>query len=285
MKRTLAVGLFMFLAFACVKEQPKVSWLYIEKWELLQNPLAQNDQGEMSHNFNQVFLNMDGKVIGAFELPAKVPIIGEGTKEFVLLPGVIQNGINDRKVRYPFVEPYTVSMELKLEDTVKMFPTTRYYSDIQFLIEDFENPAVSLIKDESSAANIVRDNNSEYLKWGNFYGRIDLNDQDSIFLGYTNFGVSLPKQGREVFMELDFMNTNTLATSVISYSATTFHDDIHVQLNPREEKVWRHIYIDLKEIVSNRPQATVNEQGFIAILDEAGASNFILLDNIKIIYR
>ncbi len=285
MLRVLTFLSVVMLFFGCIKEQQKVSWLKIEKWDLVANPLAQNDQGELTHNFNQVFLNMNGKVLGAFELPAKVPILAEGKQNFVLLPGIANNGISSTKKRYPFVEPYSVEFELVLEDTVTMYPVTRYYDNIQFLIEDFENPAPKLIADENSVAQIVRGSDSEYLEWGNFFGRIDLNDQDSIFFGYTNFGYNLPKQNREVYMELDFMNTNTIATSVISFSATSFYDDIHMQLMPREEEEWRHIYLDLREIVSFRNQATVNEQGFMAILDEKGTEKFVFLDNIKIVYR
>lgn len=278
------IALF-FVLFSCIKEQQKVSWLKIEKWDLLPNPLAENEQGELTHNFNQVFLNMDGKVLGAFELPAKVPILAEGEHNFVLLPGVQNNGINSTKKRYPFVEPYEVTFNLVLEDTVTMAPTTRYYENIEFLIEDFENPAPKLIADENSVAQIVRDNDPEFLEWGNFFGRIDLNDEDSVFIGYTNFGYNLPKQNSEVYMELDFMNTNSIATSVISYSSSSFYDDIHMQLNPREELEWRHIYLDLREIISFRNQATFNEQGFTALLDEKGEEKFILLDNLKIVYR
>jgi len=275
----------VFVLFSCVKEQQKVSWLKIEKWDLLPNPLAENEQGELTHNFNQVFLNMDGKVLGAFELPAKVPILAEGEHSFVLLPGIQNNGINNTKKRYPFVEPYEITFTLVLEDTVTMSPTTRYYDNIQFLIEDFENPAPKIITDENSVAQIVRDNDSDFLEWGNFFGRIDLNDEDSVFIAYTNFGYNLPKQNREVYMELDFMNTNSIATSVISYSSSTFYDDIHMQLNPREELEWRHIYLDLREIISFRNQATFNEQGFTALLDEKGEEKFILFDNLKIVYR
>lgn len=277
--------LIPFFVINCVKEQQKVSWLKIEKWELLENINANNDQGELTHNFNQVFLNMDGKVIGAFELPAKVPILAQGEHNFVLLPGIVNNGINATKRRYPFVEAYTTDFTLILEDTVTMSPKTMYFDGINFLIEDFESPALSIENDESGNCPLYRDNDPEILKWGNYFGRADLNDQDSLLIAFTTFQQSLPKQNSEVYLEFDYMISNPLITSVISYNSVSFHEDVHVQVNPPKEPEWRKIYIDLKEIISFRSQATVNEQVFTAILDKPGSEKFIYLDNIKVVFR
>ena len=284
-KRTLFF-LIPLLFFACTKEQDKVSWLKIEKWELLPNPNNNNNEGELTHNLNQVFISMGGKFLGSFELPIKIPIIDEGTHDFVLIPGVVQNGINSTKTRYPFMEQYSTTLTLKLEDTVTMQPTTRYFDNIQFLIEDFENPvALNIETDQNSLVDIIASDDPAISKWGNYFGRIDLTKQDSLFIGYTNFGVSLPKQNANVFLEMDYMNSNSLATSVISYNSNELFDDVHIQLNPQSNPHWRHIYLDLKEIITFRNQATVNEQGFVAILDSGNVDGFVYLDNIKVVYR
>jgi hypothetical protein len=285
MKKLLGYTLVTLLLFNCAKEQPKVSWLRIESFVLEENLFAQNDQGELTHALTEAFVNMDGKYLGAFQLPIKIPIIGEGQHEILILPGVINNGISGTKRRYPFVEPYTVSVNLLLEDTISITPRTRYYKETKFLIEDFENAILKVQTDGSSQASIVKANDPDVLQWGNSYGAIHLNPTDSVFIGYTNFLQSLPKQGAEVYLEMDYMNSNSMMTSVISYSATSFNDDIHIQLNPQQEPaVWKHIYLDLKEIISFRMSATTNEQGFAAVLDEAGTTKYIYLDNIKVVY-
>src|SRR5690554_2177628 len=89
----------IFILASCAKEQPQVSWLKIEKWELVQNNNADNYQGELTHDLSQVFVNMDGKSLGVFELPVKIPIIGEGTHDFVLIPGIVNNGIDRKSTR------------------------------------------------------------------------------------------------------------------------------------------------------------------------------------------
>ena len=94
----------------------------------------------------------------------------------------------------------------------------------------------------------------------------------------------MPKQGAEVYLELDFLNTNSVLTSVISYGNGTYHDDPYIQLNPQDNPVWKHIYIDLKEIVSTRSTSPFNEVSFNMTLDEEGTNKFVLLDNIKVIH-
>lgn len=280
----LIVALVPFFFLNCTKEQPKVSWLVIEKWDLLPNSQADNDQGELTHNFNQVFLNMDGKAMGAFELPCKVPIIGEGEHDFVLIPGVVKNGINDTKARYPFVENYVTTATLKLEDTIYMQPTTKYFATVKFLIEDFESPGMNFENEGSTPAELYRDDDPDILKWGNFFGRVDLNDEDSLFVGYTTFGESLPINA-DVYLELDYMNSNSVLTSVLSFGNETFFDDIHVQINPQDNPEWKKIYIDLREIITFRSSSPINEQSFTAVLDEEGTQKFIYFDNLKVVYR
>lgn len=289
MRKIISITIISFtmLFQSCIKEQDKVSWLKIDKWILNENPLAQNDQGEMSHNFNQAFISMNGKFLGAFELPAKIPILAEGSVDLIIVPGVVMNGINDTKTRYPFLENYSQTLTLILEDTVEIVPQTRYFANTQFLIEDFENPGMNIQTDGNSVASLVRDNDSDFLEWGNFFGKITLNDADSIFIGLTNFNTSLPKGGQNVFLELDVLNTNSLTTSVISLNNNlgTYDEDINIQINPQSNPHWRRLYINLTEIVSFRSNANQNEQGFIAYQDKAGEETFICLDNIKVVYR
>jgi hypothetical protein len=138
--------------------------------------------------------------------------------------------------------------------------------------------------DENSKAKLVRSNDPNVEKWGNYFGKIEMNNTDSIYFGLTMFQTRLPV-GKDVFLEMDYLNTNSLLTSVVSIFPNTVQDDINIMLNPRENPEWRHIYIDLREIIGVRQNATVHEMGFSALLDELGTEKYIYLDNIKIIYQ
>lgn len=284
MKRTYILFLIPFL-FNCAKKQPDASWLIINQWDLVVNPeVGPNNQGALTHNISEAFVNMDGQILGTFSLPAKIPVIGEGEHDFIIIPGVENNGISATKRRYPFLQQYTETKTLIKNDTVIMSPKTMYYKDLTFKIEDFEEPTIKFEKSTLSTAKLVKGDDPEYLRWGNFYGAIELNDTDSLISIVSEFVGSMPKKGSEVYLEFDYINTNSALTSVISYGNGTYFDDPFIQVNPQVNPVWKHIYLDLKEIVSTRSTSIFNEVSFIVNLDEPGTSKFIYLDNIKVIH-
>lgn len=284
MKRSYILFLIPLL-FNCAKKQPEASWLIIDEWELLANPeVGPNDQGVLTHNISEAFVNMDGQLLGTFTLPAKIPIIGHGEHNFIIIPGVKNNGISATKRRYPFLKQYTETKALVRNDSVKISPKTMYYKDLIFKIEDFEEPTIKFEKSTLSTAQLEKGDSPEYLRWGNFYGEIELNDSDSLISIVSEFAGSMPKQGAEVYLEFDYINTNSALTSVISYGNDTYFDDPFIQVNPQEKPVWKHMYLDLKEIVSTRSSSPFNEISFIINLDEAGTNKFVYLDNIKVIH-
>lgn len=285
MKNALFIALaFLAILLGCAKPQPRVSWILLNDWTLEENLFSQNPTGELTHAFTEAFVNVNGKFIGAFQLPIKIPVIHSGPADIVILAGVRNNGVNSTKRRYPFVEPFSTSVVLIQDETISITPTTRYYKETKFLIEDFENPAIQIVTDPVSVATLVPDNQPDILKWGNFYGSITLTDADSLYLGVTNFGVNLPKQGAEVYLEIDYMNSEHLYTRVLSLGPSAINEDASWRLNLQEEPAWRKIYIDLKEIVSFRFNATLNEHVFAAILEEKGTEKFIYIDNVKVVY-
>ena len=122
MKRFYILFIIPFL-FTCAKKQPEASWLIVEPWELIANPeVGPNDHGALTHNVTEAFISMDGQLLGAFSLPAKIPVIGEGNHSFILIPGVKNNGISATKRRYPFLQQYSTSIELVQDDTIVKMP-------------------------------------------------------------------------------------------------------------------------------------------------------------------
>ncbi|WP_107040097.1 hypothetical protein [Brumimicrobium mesophilum] len=286
MKQTFIFIFISIILFSCKKEATDASWLKIDKWVLTANPNAQNNTGELSHDLSQVFVNMDGKSLGVFELPAKIPIIGDGDHEFVILPGIINNGISETKKRYPFMEPYNGTINLIKNDTVSLNLPTQYYNSIKFLIEDFESPSMQLEVSTESTATIGRNDNPSILQWGNKYGEVLLTDSAASISFVTTFETVLPKLATEVYLEFDYMNSNSLLTSVLSYGNGNYYSDPYILLTSQDpnKAFWKHAYIDLKEIISFRQTTPINEAGFQIVLDEGETSTYFYIDNIKLVY-
>jgi len=282
--------LLPFLLFtSCIKNNPDPAWIEISAWTLESNPNAQFPQGALTQNFTDAWIYIDEKVIGVFELPVKLPILVEGNKKIQIFPTVRNNGISATKKIYPFCTSYTIYADLKKNETVSIQPKTQYYEQTEFWIEDFEDAAIKIETAGDSNAELAIENNPEFLKYGNFYGHIALNtSNDSLWTGYTIGQMVLPKASAEVYLEIDYLNTNHLLTGVLAYntSAGTITNNPNIQLNAQDpaEMQWKKIYIDLKEIVSGSVSAAYFRMYFQALINTGAESGDIYIDNIKVVH-
>jgi hypothetical protein len=85
---------------------------------------------------------------------------------------------------------------------------------------------------------------------------------------------------------LDYYNTNSLTTGVIGISASEIKPNPNITLNkqPASTVKWKKVYIDLRDIVSNSPNAEYFEQSFEAFIEANLQQSFIIFDNVKVVY-
>ena len=276
-------SIIVLLANSCVKNNTDPSWLYIDTWVLQANQT--NLEGELTHNITDAYVLIDDKVIGYFELPIKIPLLQNGSKKITLYPAIHNNGISSTKKTYPFLQPYTITTSLTKKETVKINPSTKYYTNTKFWIENFEDAGIKLQTSPSFSPILTTASDPSILKYGQRYGWIHLTKSDSIWMGTTT-KMSLPQYGSEVYLEIDYMNTNRLLTGVNAYGSLAFRANPNIQLNAQKdsEKKWKKIYIDLKEIISYSTNYTLFEQYLEAELDTDKESSDIYIDNIKLVY-
>lgn len=285
MKFLYLISIVLILA-SCGKNNPNPAWLEVNEWALVANPNQQYPTGELTHNFSDAYVMIDGEVIGYFEVPFKIPILKSGTVNIQIFPVIRNNGIAATKKIYPFVEKYELNAELVQNQTLTINPTTQYISYTNFpWIEDFEGNTLSIYDDPNSASSIYRNNNPAIVKYGSYYGQVDLNAVDSTWIAYTMEEMALPR-GVELYMEIDYYNTNNLITGVLAISSSSVVNNQNVQLNAQDptEVKWKKMYIDLKEIVSYSTSAAYFEQSFQAQLDPGDATGTIIIDNVKVVH-
>lgn len=283
----------LFLLNACVKNNPDPSWLEVTEWELVANPNAQYIPGVLTHNITDAWVYVDNNLIGVFEVPFKIPILLDGTREVEIYPTVRNNGISATKKIYPFLEAYVATVNLVKNETVTVHPVTQYKANTQFWIEDFEDTSYDIVDGNSTLATMVRTGDLSVLNTdvnGNFFGRISLDETLNKYIGSTtanNNGtlvMALPI-GQEVYLEIDYHTNNNLTTGVLSISsASGIIDNPYIQINAQAEVEWKKIYIDLRETVTAYPNSDYFEFSFNATLDEGETSGEINIDNIKAVY-
>jgi hypothetical protein len=280
----VAIGVIFLLFNSCVKNNPDPSWIEVNQWTLAANPNSQYPTGELTNNFTDAWVYVNDEVIGVFEVPFKIPILKSGPVNIKIYPAIRNNGISATKKIYPFVDVFELNTELIPNQVLTLNPVTKYKDAVQFWLEEFEDAAMKIQDDPVSLANITKGNDPNILQWGNFYGRVDLNYIDSTWSAYTD-NMVLPK-GKEVYMEIDYYNTNSFITGLIWISSTSIINNPHILLNGQDPSLvkWKKVYIDLKELVSNSQGAEYFKQSFETILSSDLTSSFIVIDNIKVVH-
>ena len=279
----LFTSIIVLISNSCVKNNQDPTWIYIAPWTLQANQT--NLEGELTHNITDAYVLVDDKIIGYFELPIKLPLLINGVKKITLYPTIHNNGISSTKKIYPFLQAYTIVANLEKNETFKINPTTKYATNTKFWIENFEDAGVKLETSTNFTPLLTTGSDPAILKYGQRYGWIHLTKSDSVWMGNTQ-KLALPQNGTEVYLEIDYMNTNRVLTGVNSYGSSSFRANPNILLNSQlnSNLKWKKIYIDLKEIISYSNNYNLFEQYFEAGLDNGKEFSDIYLDNIKLVY-
>lgn len=284
-KLFIYLGLFYIIS-GCVKNNPDPSWLKINEWTLEANSnVTPGTAGVLTHSFTDARVYINGQLLGIFELPCKIPVLASGATQIIVMPTIRDNGISATKKAYPFMEKYTLNATLEKNQTLEINPITRYYSTTHFWIEDFEDPVVKLDEDANNTAHLEVDNTSSILQYGSA-GHIHLSDSLSDFLAYTSEALSLSK-GEEIYLEIDYYNTNPLITGVRGFLVdNSYLDNLAIQMNSQDKSSvkWKKIYISLSEIVTNLSNTTNYKISLKSIFSGSDQFSDVYIDNIKVVW-
>ena len=287
MKRFVPFLGTLFLLFSCVKNNPDPSWIEVSDWVLQDNPFGLYDEGELTENITDAWVYVNDEFVGVFEAPFKIPILKEGECEVKLYPTVLNNGISATKKIYPFLEPYIIATTLEKNVVTHIDPVTQYYSNVKFTILDFEDANSGFQDSPTSLANLTTSSDPTIIQPfnGNQFGRVTLTETLNTWISATDINETLPGGGTEVYLEVDYHNTENVVTGVIAIDGSNTTNNVNVQMNEQDptEVVWKKIYIDLKTIVSGSPFADSFEHSFEAVLGEGKTSAEINIDNVKVV--
>jgi len=287
MKQYFYILTLVTLSLTSCNEDITTSWLKIDTINLTSNVTT---EGENSHNITDAWVFMDNQPLGVWELPCEIPILDEGKHSFIVYPGIKNNGINSTRIKYPFYKTDDFELTLLKGETVSYQPTVSYKSNIIFSgRENFEDTGIILnpnsALDTSKIHIISKVNYPNIVKYGENCGKITLNQNDTITQVITNLNLDIEKG--QVFLELDYMNTNSFAIGLNWISGLTgnSNNDPFIVINQQEESdsKWKKIYLDLTSYVANVDQAISFEFYIVANLDKGKSNSFVYLDNLKIV--
>ncbi len=249
------------------------------------------EQGSNSNAIKDVWIYENDELIGAFELPALLPVLASGNQKLEIRPGIKVNGISSTRAPYPFYQPIIYEDFEFIPDSVLIIPnaTTRYYSNVNFgWIEDFERPGLTLTESSSSDTVIIRTqpaNNPDAFVTENskYSGLISLNTNARVYSATSSNSFPIPNQGSPTLLEINYKTDNYINVGIIIQENNTFIKIPLVIINHSDK--WNKIYINLGPNLSLHPQATDFKVFFESILENDANNASIYLDNIKLINR
>ncbi|MEQ8703303.1 MAG: hypothetical protein RIC19_05260 [Phaeodactylibacter sp.] len=96
-------------------------------------------EGSASSNITEAWVSVNGDFVGAYALPATLPVIAEGEADVIVQAGVKDNGLGSTPDIYPFFGNFETFVEVEPNKTDTVRPVFRYSSSTKFaFIEAFD---------------------------------------------------------------------------------------------------------------------------------------------------
>jgi len=246
------------------------------------------EYGSSSHKITDAWIYVDDQLIGAFQLPATVPVLNSGTHTVTIKPGIKVNGIAGTRAIYPFYTTFTSSENLKTKSIITINPTLTYNSYTDFAwMENFEDGGISLIKTSVSDTIIKQTSDSTKVFEGNFSGIINLDANKSFFQCETASSYGLPSGGdNPVFLEMNYKANQVFLVGLFANNSITGEVQRLEVLYINPTTNWNKIYINLKTALEMTTISNPIYKVFVeAQYSSTVSTTEILLDNLKLVYN
>ncbi len=242
-------------------------------------------EGTDSHKITDAWVYVDDELVGAYELPATVPVLKSGSHKITVNAGIKMNGISATRIPYPFYQPYEITTDLVPDSILTLQPVVHYYATTTFAWkEDFESPGYTLELTNVSDTILNRVTGTADVFEGNVSGLFAMrNPPQFLFECKTINEYALPKGGTPVFLELNYKCNNTFRIGIFeNEGGVSTQVPQTIQINKSEN--WNKIYVNLTNEVSLFPNAINYNVYFGVIPDDGIPEPKVYVDNIKLIY-
>lgn len=242
-------------------------------------------QGSASHSITDAWVYVDDDLIGAFELPARFPVLKNGKHTVRILPGVKKNGISATRINYEFYSEISKQLMFSEDSTTKLnLQKTTYTNSTAFTwMEDFDKISISLDTTTRSTAYIQLTKAGSPLTFeGSHSGMVVLDTVNDFFECQTHNEFPIPYA--PVFLEMNFNTSNILTIGLILYSTTNIYTVPIINLNKTNE-TWKKIYIDLTTTMNAYPNVFSYRLYMGTFKDADAEETTILFDNLKLVTR
>lgn len=262
------------------------AYLYVEPFQLETDTRT---EGSNSSKIEEAWLSVNGNFLGAYTLPALIPVLGTGTQTITLSAGIKDNGISATPEIYPFYEPFETEIELRPNEVDTLRPVIGYLEDTRFaFIEDFEQ-GTHIFRDLRAGMdfNRIQITNENAFEGNSALVRLN-EDNPLVELATINAYRDLTTQGFVAYLEVNFRS------DVIVVFGVQGIDENGIAAAPvfdpgfLPSSTWNKIYFNITPLVFGNDfieykilfQAILPNENGVFTQNEAN----IWLDNVKLVH-
>ncbi|GAB4312965.1 MAG: hypothetical protein Kow00127_03730 [Bacteroidales bacterium] len=289
-----AVVLSVMLFYGCDRfegDQTLPAWLEVDTIYLGNNPNL--EEGVLTHNITDVWVYVDDQLLGAWELPASIPVLAEGVHKLMLTPGIKLNGMSGTRSPYIFLRPKTYeNFMFTIDSVVKRNPTVQFYDNIDFAwMEDFSDASFRLKETSNSDTTMTRIFHNPASPGLGVASGAGYTDAAHPVFEVTTWseeepGLFLPSGSQPVIMEMEYQCNTSLLVGMFIYEVSIgIKQHAILVLNPTGEGVWKKIYVNLTPTINDYFNADYYNVFFRAEKVSEAETDWVYLDNLKIIHR
>ncbi|MEA1875119.1 MAG: hypothetical protein U9N51_11950 [Bacteroidota bacterium] len=263
------------------KEEPIPAYIQVDSVSVISGA----ETGSASHDINDIWLYVDNKYIGTYEIPFKVPVLPTGNQNIALETGIRDNGLGEFRAVYPFYTSFSMDTILPEAGTLHFNPVYEYEAVNLPLLEDFEGLGNSFEKTPNSDTTMMTVSDS--ISFEGHSGLIVLDAERTVVDLITSQLYTLPRD-RKVYLEMDYYCEELLDVGLFGqqFDGNSVIEVRYPVLKLYRTTEWRKIYINLTDQIARSPYANQYRVFFSAEkTDETeGRIAKIYLDNIKMIH-
>ncbi|MBI4647849.1 MAG: hypothetical protein HY738_14975 [Bacteroidia bacterium] len=239
-------------------------------------------QGENTHKITDIWVDVDGKRIGTFEIPAIFPVITEGNHRLLIMAGIKNNGISSARKIYPFFTQIRIDTFFTPEAILELTPEFNYKPEaiLDDWLEGFNDPGISLDTTSFSNTCIIVINDPRNLS--NRIGAVFFDSQHSRFECIKSEEMDIPGNNSEIYLELDYENDVDIQVGILIRTTGSIVNNRIVGIN--KSSCRNKMYIDLTSYIRSQSNAYGYKVYFSAQTEDGQTQAKIYMDNIKIVH-
>jgi len=253
---------------------------------------VENETGTPAHRITDVWVSVGETFLGAFPLPATIPVLDEGNRPLIVDAGVIVDGFTAKRMIYPFYTRLLSDIDLTRTEITTVVPEFDYLPIDELdvlLLEDFDFGGGTVMGEDldgNPATVIISNTDPINVFEGQASGSIELNNVDNRAIVGSNLPYNTVDDGtRPIFFEMHYKSDSNIEVGVFGYNEDFIRVGVNFFQFFKARENWTKVYVDLKDPISDlRGNFGFKYFQMVLRIDKSNdqSKSFTYLDNLKI---